>query len=69
MLGSNRERLRQVHERGVHLMRRQTIHSKTSAAGYALVVGLLMIAAVKGCGRFMDWRAERAGVELWSYGN
>jgi|TARA_Y100000310_G_scaffold106852_1_gene105301 hypothetical protein len=44
-------------------MRRQTIHSKTSAAGYALVVGLLMIAAVKGCGRFMDWRQGRLSTE------
>ena len=44
-------------------MRRGIIHGKASAAGYALVVGTILILSVKGCGRFLEWRLEREIIE------
>ena len=39
-------------------MRRGQIHSKASAFGYGVAMGLILILCAKGCGRLMDWRAS-----------
>jgi len=44
-------------------VRRGQIHSKTSAFGYGVAMGLILILCAKGCGRLMDWRGSRATVE------